>query len=188
MKLQKKDLLTMFLVMFKIGCFTFGGGWSIITQIDEEFRKKREWVSEEQILDFMSVAKSLPGIMIVNYAVLFGYTVAGVPGALCASFGMVSPAVVVITVVANFYDFFSTSPYVVRMMNGVRSAVIPVIIGAAWKLKKNALIDKTTCIIAVLVTVICVASNLNKVVIVIACGVFGLLWMGGGRADGKRLS
>lgn len=175
---QRKKLITLFWVMVKIGCFTFGGGWSIIAQIDDEFRRKRGWVTEEQILDFMSVAKSLPGIMIVNYAVLFGYAVAGVPGALCASFGLVSPAVAVITLVANFYDFFSTSPYVIKMMNGVRSAVIPVIIGAAWKLKKSALIDTATWIIAGLITVICVASDLNKVIIVVSCAVFGLLWMG----------
>ena len=130
--------------MFKIGCFTFGGGWSIIAQIEEEFCKKRGWVTEEQILDFMSVAKSLPGIMIVNYSVLFGYTAAGIPGALAASFGLVSPAVIVIAVITNFYDIFCNNPYVIRMMNGVRSAVIPVIIGAAWKLKKNALTDRAT--------------------------------------------
>lgn len=175
-----KKLLTLYIVMFKIGCFTFGGGWSIIAQIEDEFSRKRGWVTEEQILDFMSIAKSLPGIMIVNYAVLFGYTIAGVPGAIASSFGLVSPAVIVITIVSNFYDFFATNPYVMRMMNGVRSAVIPVIIGAAWKLKKNALIDKVTYVICIVVAIVCVVTDLNKILIVIASALVGLMWMRGG--------
>lgn len=187
MKERTKKLITLFAVMFKIGCFTFGGGWGIIAQIDAEFCKKRGWVTEEQILDFMSVSKSLPGIMIVNYAVLFGYTVAGVPGALAASFGMVAPAVLVISIVTTFYDFFSTNPYVMKMMNGVRSAVIPVIIGAAWKLKKNALTDGAAYLICALVTVICIISDFNKLFIVVLCGIIGLLWMGSAhRRGGKK--
>lgn len=178
-----KKHLTLYFTMFKIGCFTFGGGWSIIAQIEEEFSKKRGWVTEEQILDFMSVAKSLPGIMIVNYAVLFGYSVGGGAGALCASFGLVSPAVIVITIVTNFYDFFATNPYVMKMMNGVRSAVIPVIIGAAWKLQKNAIVDKITFLICAVVAVICVVTNLNKILIVLASALLGLLWMRGGKND-----
>lgn len=188
MKERYKTLLTLYTVMFKIGCFTFGGGWSIIAQIEAEFSRKRGWVTEEQILDFMSVSKSLPGIMIVNYAVLFGYTVAGVPGALAASFGMVSPAVIVITIVTNFYDFFSTNPYVMKMMNGVRSAVIPVIIGASWKLKNSALIDKMTYLIGAIVAVICTFSDVNKLLIVIGCGLFGLFWKRGGSKGDSNLS
>ena len=174
MKEQYRKLIVLYCTMFKIGCFTFGGGWSIIAQIEEEFCKKRGWVTEEQILDFMSVAKSLPGIMIVNYSVLFGYTAAGIPGALAASFGLVSPAVIVIEVITNFYDIFCNNPYVIRMMNGVRSAVIPVIIGAAWKLKKNALTDRATYLIGIAVTVICVVSDLNKLAIVVLCGLIGI--------------
>lgn len=174
MKDQYKKLLILYYTMFKIGCFTFGGGWSIIAQIEEEFCKKREWVTKEQILDFMSVAKSLPGIMIVNYSVLFGYTVAGIPGALSASFGLVSPAVLVIAVITNFYDMFCNNPYVIRVMNGVRSAVIPVIIGAAWKLKKNALCDRAAWLIGIAVTVFCVISDINKLFIVVLCGLIGI--------------
>ena len=174
LKEQYRKLIVLYCTMFKIGCFTFGGGWSIIAQIEEEFCKKRGWVTEEQILDFMSVAKSLPGIMIVNYSVLFGYTAAGIPGALAGSFGLVSPAGIVIAVITNFYDIFCNNPYVIRMMNGVRSAVIPVIIGAAWKLKKNALTDRATYLIGIAVTVICVVSDLNKLAIVVLCGLIGI--------------
>ncbi len=85
-------LWTMFWIMAKIGCFTFGGGWSIIVQIQHEFVDKRGWMKEEQIIDFMSVAKSLPGIMIVNMSVLCGYAMEGAAGALSAAFGLTAPA------------------------------------------------------------------------------------------------
>ena len=87
---------------------------------------------------------------------------------------LVSPAVSVIAVITNFYDIFCNNPYVIRMMNGVRSAVIPVIIGAAWKLKKNALTDRATYLIGIAVTVICVVSDLNKLAIVVLCGLIGI--------------
>lgn len=188
MRESSRRLSTLYFVMFKIGCFTFGGGWSIIAQIEDEFSRRRNWVTQEQILDFMSIAKSLPGIMIVNYSVLFGYTVAGIPGALAAAAGLVSPAVIVIAVITNFYDLFSTNPYVMRMMNGVRSAVIPVIIAAAWKLKRSALIDRVTWLIAAATAVVCLVSDLNKLLIVIACACFGLIWMRGGGKNDTNLS
>ena len=72
--------MELFLYFAKIGCFTFGGGWSIIAQMQEEFINKRHTLTEEELLDITSVAKSLPGIMITNISVIFGYRTAGIPG------------------------------------------------------------------------------------------------------------
>ena len=70
-----KCITTLFCQFFKIGLFTFGGGWSIVTQMQNEFVDKRRWVTEEELLDMVSVGRSLPGIMIANISVLFGYRV-----------------------------------------------------------------------------------------------------------------
>ena len=96
-------------------------------------------LKEEQIVDFMSLARTFPGIIVVNFSILSGYAMCGIPGAVAAAFGLVSPAVLVIGLVACFYDFISTSPYVIRVMNGIRSAVVPIVLLASWKLKNSGL-------------------------------------------------
>lgn len=91
---RKKEnrLLTIFTVMFKMGCVTFGGGWGIIAQMQEEFVDRRGWIEEEDLIDFLSLGRSFPGIMIINTSVIFGYTVAGFWGAVLAAFGLSLPA------------------------------------------------------------------------------------------------
>lgn len=168
-----RRLFILYLVMFKIGCFTFGGGWSIIAQISEEFHQKRNWVTEEQIMDFMALARSFPGIMVVNYSVLFGYTTAGIPGAVMSAAGLVSPAVLIIAVIANFYDAVSQSHLVMKMMSGVRSAVIPIMAAAAWKLKKKALVSRYTWLLCLFTMAVCLFTSLNKLALVIGCGLLG---------------
>ena len=139
MNFAPSQLLTIYAVMFRIGAFTFGGGWSIISQVQEAFVDRRGWLKEEQIVDFMSLARTFPGIMVVNFSILSGHAMGGIPGAVSAAFGLVSPAVLVIALVACFYDFISSNPYVIRVMNGIRSAVVPIVLLASWKLKNSAL-------------------------------------------------
>ena len=77
----------LFWQFFKIGCYTFGGGWSIVAQMQKEYVEKRHWLTEEELLDITSVGRSLPGLMIGNVSYLFGYHVAGFPGALACLLG-----------------------------------------------------------------------------------------------------
>ena len=96
-------LWTIFRVMFKIGCITFGGGWSIIAQLQEEFVDRRHWMEEEELVDYISIGRSLPGIMIINISVLSGYRMAGFFGAVSAAFGLSLPAIICIAIVTMFY-------------------------------------------------------------------------------------
>lgn len=104
MKNKLLKSMDLFLYFAKIGCFTFGGGWSIIAQMQEEFINKRHTLTEEELLDITSVAKSLPGIMITNISVIFGYRTAGIPGAVMATLGMATPSVAILTVVTMLYQ------------------------------------------------------------------------------------
>ena len=79
---QRGRVWGLFWQFFKIGCYTFGGGWSIVAQMQKEYVEKRGWLTEEDLLDITSVGRSLPGLMIGNVSYLFGYHVAGFPGAV----------------------------------------------------------------------------------------------------------
>lgn len=177
-------LAVMFWTMAKIGCFTFGGGWSIIVQIQHEFVDKRGWMTEEQIIDFMSVAKSFPGIMIVNMSVLCGYAMGGVAGALAAAFGLTAPAIVAIGQVTYFYSSLKSNPYVEKVLNGVRCVVIPIILQAAWKLKGKSLTSVISYVFLAVSFVVCAFTDMSKPIVIVAGAVLGLMVCRGGNENG----
>lgn len=175
MKQHQKKLWTIYLVMFKTGALTFGGGWSIITQVQEEFVEKRNWMGEEQIMDYMSLARTFPGIMVVNFSILSGYAMDGFRGAVAAAFGLVSPAVLVIALVALFYDSIKSNPYVIRILNGIRSAVIPIILLAAWKLKSRAVTFRLQRGLAAAALLVCAFSHVPKTVVIVLGALIGFV-------------
>ena len=120
----------LFLRFFSFGCFTFGGGWGIIAQMHREYVDKQRILTEQELLDTTSLGKSLPGVMISNTAFLFGYRVCGIPGGLACVFGVALPPIIILTVITIFYRQFRSNPYIVKMMNGVRAAVVPIILNA----------------------------------------------------------
>ncbi|MCI8516014.1 MAG: chromate transporter [Hungatella sp.] len=166
--------------MAKIGCFTFGGGWSIIGQIQIEFVEKRKWMTEEEIIDFMSLAKSFPGIMIINMSVLCGYAMEGAPGALAAAFGLAAPAVAAIGLVTYFYDSLKSNLYVEKVLNGVRCVVIPIILQASWKLKDKSLTGTISCLLLAVSFGVCAFTDVSKPLVMTAGALLGLwVWRGG---------
>lgn len=176
-KLKKIGIIM--ITMFKIGAFTFGGGWSIIAQMQNEFVDQRGWMSEEQIVDYMSLAKSFPGIMIINMSVFCGYAMAGTLGAISAAAALSAPALIAIAVVTYFYASLRDNYYVAKILNGVRSVVVPIIISASLRLKDTAMKGKSALVILLLSFLICVFTDFNKVLIVAAALAVGLfIWRG----------
>lgn len=169
-----KKSLQILLFFCRIGCFTFGGGWSIVAQMQQEFVEKRGWITEEELLDFTSVARSLPGIMIANTSLIFGYHMAGVPGAIAAVVGITIPSVVIIALVTLVYDAFRSNPFVLRALTGVRAAVIPIILSAALRLRRGALKDWTGYALAAVAAVLSVLG-VNNIVIILLGVLAGLL-------------
>lgn len=158
----------------KIGCFTFGGGWSIVAQMQQEFVEKRGWITEEELLDFTSVARSLPGIMIGNTSLIFGYHIAGIPGAIASVVGITIPSLIIIALVTLVYDAFRSNPYVLRALVGIRAAVLPIILSAALRLRKGAFKDWLGYALAALAVVLSMLK-VGTILIVVLGVVAGLL-------------
>ena len=176
--------LTILSTFFRIGCFTFGGGWSIVAQMQKEFVEKRGWITDEELLDYTSVGRSTPGLMIGNVAVLFGYGTAGVPGALAALLGTALPPIIIMLGVVYLYDLVKDNLYVSRAMVGVRAAVVPIIFSALLKLFKPGMKDAFCYIIAAAAFALCLFTKLNNVVIVLMGAAAGLaVTEGRGRRD-----
>lgn len=137
----------LFCFFFKIGCFTFGGGWSILAQMEQEFVEKRKLITKEELLDLVTVGKSVPGIMITNIAMMFGYRVAGWFGGILAVLGLTCPAVLILSVVAYEYEYLKTNLWCQYALKGIQAAVVPIIGCAAISLGKEGLRSKMGCII-----------------------------------------
>ena len=122
--------LELFWVFFLIGAFTFGGGYAMIAMIQQQVAA-RGWMGMEEIIDFVAIAESTPGPIAVNMATFVGTRMGGLPGAACATLGVVLPSFVVILIVARCYQAFRRSKWVQGVMSGLKPAVVGLIAGAA---------------------------------------------------------
>ena len=121
--------LLLFFEFFKIGLFTFGGGFAMIPLV-EEVVLKYGWLSESAFYNFIGVCESTPGPIAINMATYVGFNVAGIPGAVAATTGVVLPSLIVIMIIARFYKKFIANRYVAGAMRGLRPAAIALISAA----------------------------------------------------------
>jgi len=119
-------LLALFLTFFKIGAFTFGGGYAMLALIQAEVTAKG-WISAEELVNFIAISESTPGPIAVNMATFVGTRMAGVPGAVIATLGVVLPSFIIILIVAKCFEKFKQSRVVSGCMKGLRPAVVGLI-------------------------------------------------------------
>lgn len=162
----------------RFGLFTFGGGWSIIAQMQQLYVEKKKILTSEELLDLISVAKSVPGIMIANVAMLFGYRAAGLAGGFICVLGMCLPPMVVLIIISFFYTAFRDNYWVNAAMLGMQAAVVPIIANAARNLIKGS-VKYPPCVIVVAVSVaLYLFVEINPVFLVVM-GIFAGLAIGG---------
>lgn len=119
-------LLELFWTFFKIGAFTFGGGYAMLPLIQSEVVGKG-WMDISTMVDFVAVCESTPGPLAVNMATFIGSALGGVPGAVCATLGVVLPSFIIILIIAAAFKAFSKNRYVVAVMSGLKPAVVGLI-------------------------------------------------------------
>ena len=105
-------LFSLFINFFKIGLFTFGGGYAMIAQIREEVVAKRNWLTEDELIEVIAIAESTPGPLAINLATFVGYKQRGFRGSLAATLGVCIPSVIIIFVISLFFDAFIANKYV----------------------------------------------------------------------------
>ena len=172
-----KKGLQLFLWFAKIGCFTFGGGWSILAQMEQEFIAKRQMITKDDLMDLTAVGKSLPGIMITNITMLFGYQIAGWFGGLCAVFGVAFPAVVILTIVTSCYNLLRDNFWFACALRGISCAVIPIIGGAAWSMGQAVFGTKSGCLICLAALLLILLTDVSNIVLIAFGVLIALAWM-----------
>lgn len=156
MKLKDNIYFQLFTTFLKIGAFTFGGGWAMISIIEREVVDNHHWIERDEFLDLLAIAQSLPGIFAVNISTVIGDRLRGLKGSLCASIGTILPSFVIILCIAIFLtpDAIKSSPTLTAIFKGIRPAVVALIIAPVLTTAKAAKINLKTVIIPISVALL----------------------------------
>lgn len=170
-----KLLLQLYWTFFKIGGLTFGGGLTMLPMLEHELVQKRNWVTEDEILDYYAIGQCTPGIIAVNTATFVGHKKKGIAGGIFATLGMVSPSVIIITIVAAFLKNYMDNVWFQHAMMGVRGIVCALMLNTVINLAKKSLINVTTCIIACIAMLLALFTGCPTIVIVVLAGLTGFI-------------
>ena len=132
-----RDFIDLFVSFFKVGLFTFGGGYAMLPMLQREVVDKHHWVTEEDVLDIYAIAQCTPGVIAVNTATFVGYRRKGVAGGFVATFGVVLPSLTIICILAGILQQASHIPAVVNAFAGIRAAVAALVVATLWKLYRK---------------------------------------------------
>ena len=155
-----KKLFLLLFTMMKIGLFTFGGGYAMISLLENEFVSKRKWLDAEEFLDMVAIAESTPGPIAINGATYIGYRVARLPGAIFGTIGVVTPSFVIIYLISLFFRRFLSVAWVASAFRGIQVAVVFLIFAAALRLFKKLSKTPFTLTVFIAVTLAAVALSL----------------------------
>lgn len=179
---MKNMFLQLLLTFFKIGAFTFGGGWAMISIIEREIVDRHKWLAREEFLDLLAVAQSLPGILAVNISVAVGDKLRGLRGSIVAALGTILPSFLIILTIAIFLtpDLIKTNDTVSRIFMGIRPAVVALIIAPVITSARAAKITWRTVAIPVAVALL-IWSKIpfisNPILYIVLGGIGGYVWL-----------
>lgn len=181
MEMERKEkkhipvLLELFFLFAEIGATTFGGGYAMLPILQRELVEKRHWATEEQLMDYYAIGQCTPGIIAVNTATFIGNTKAGMIGGIVATLGVVSPSVVIITIISIFLQNFAELSIVKHAFNGIRAAVCVLIMDSVVKLGKKSIRDLWGWIIFLCVLMASMLSGISPVLLVVLSGAAGIV-------------
>ena len=170
-----KKLFQIFLSFFRIGAFTFGGGYAMIPLIQHEAVEKRKWVTDEDILDIVAIAESTPGPIAINSATFVGYRAAGVLGSACATLGVVLPSFVVILILSFVLAQFQQVQAVQYAFNGIRVGVLALLVKALWTMYKKSPKGWAAYVVMGAALILTAFFSINVIFVIIGCAVFGIV-------------
>lgn len=188
---EVKSLGTLFFTFFKIGLFTFGGGYAMIALLEEEFIQRRKWLDKDEFLDMTAIAESTPGPVAINSATYLGYKLAKVPGAATATVAVCLPSFLIIYAISLFFEQFTQLTVIANAFKGIQICVIYLIFSAGVRMLKA--LDKSPFATGVLAAVMLVMVGLSlagvsvsSILLILLSGAAGVAaWLIGRRKEGK---
>lgn len=173
-------ILTLFLTFAKIGLFTFGGGYAMISLIENICVEQKKWITHDEMMDVMVIAESTPGPVAINCATYVGYKQKGIWGAIAATLGVVLPSFIIIYLIARFLDNFLEIAWIVNAFKGIRIAVGILILDAGINMFRKMKKKLVPCIIlgcafTAMLLISIFAWNFSSILLMLISGVVSLV-------------
>lgn len=169
-----KQLINLFLSFFKIGLFTFGGGYAMLPLLQDELVRRRQWTTDEELLDYYSIGQCTPGVIAVNVSTFIGYKQKGIIGGCISTLGMIMPSLLIITLIAAILSQYMHNQYLSYAFAGIRIAVTALIAETLLGLWKKGIKERWAFFIFLISGILLLWINLSAVWIVILASVAGI--------------
>lgn len=179
--IERGDSLSeLFMTFFKIGLFTFGGGYAMISQIKEAVVEKKKWLSDDELMEIITIAESTPGPIAINLATFVGYKRKGVKGSIAATLGVVLPSFIILYIISLFLDSFMENRYVAYAFSGIKCAVAFLILKAGidlfMKLPKKIIPMAVFSVIFIVMIIFDILSvSFSSIIFIILGGLSGII-------------
>ena len=171
-----QKIIKLFTTFFRIGAFTFGGGYAMIPLIQKETVETHKWITDDDILEIIAIAESTPGPIAINSATFVGFRVAGVLGSVAATLGVVLPSFIIISVIALLLNEFQHIQAVKYAFWGIRAGVLALVLKALINMYKKCKKNVMSYIVMALAFICAAILGIHVLIIIVACAVIGLVY------------
>ena len=171
-----KELLDLYFTFFRIGAVTFGGGYAMLPILQREVVDKKHWATEEELMDYYAIGQCTPGVIAVNTATFIGRKYRGILGGLLTTLGVVSAALIIISIIAAVINNFASIAWVQNALGGIRVCVCVFIFNSVVKLFKSAVKDKAALVIYLALFAVAVFFDFSPIYSVVVAGVLGVFF------------
>lgn len=173
---KKNDIsvyLTLFTSIFKISAFTFGGGFVIVPLIKKRFVNDLNWINEDEMIDIAAIAQSSPGAIAVNAAILLGYRIAGLLGAIVCIIGAILPPFIIIAIISYFYSAFRDNRIIRALLKGMQVGVAAVVLDVSVGMAHNIVKTKKAAYVLMMIAAFVATFIFDiNIIIIILCSAF----------------
>jgi len=171
--MMQSNLLQVFLAFFKVGMFTFGGGYAMIPLIEREIIRNRGWLTPTEFVDMIAIAEMTPGPIAVNTATFVGYRLGGVLGSAVSTVGVVLPSAIIVLAAAVLVSKTRTLAYVDAAFKGIRPAVVGLVAYAGLSVLTTSVADLKSAAIAAVTLGLLASRRVHPILIIALAGLLG---------------
>lgn len=169
-----KKILELYCTFFRIGGLTFGGGMAMLPMLKREIVEKYGWATEEELLDIYAIGQCTPGVIAVNTSTYIGYQQGKLVGSIFATLGMISPSLIIISLIASILKEFMTLPIVLHALAGIRITVCALMLNTVFSLMKSGIKDKLGVLLFLFGFLLATFTPIPTILLVVCAAVIGI--------------
>lgn len=176
MKNKTNLVFKVFVVFSKIGAFTIGGGYAMLSLIEDEIVNKKKWLTQDEFLEGMVIAQSVPGVLAVNISIITGYKIAGFSGMLAGVLGSILPSFLIVLLLSKFLMIYRNTEIFIAFFKGLKPAVVALILTAVLRIARSSKVNLKNFLIPLTVAMIIKYTNISPIYIIITTMILGNLY------------